>query len=226
METRPLSDVHQCHLKDQQWLHQESPQSLPSQLQISPLARIHPMEKYLLSWTAVLPSTSYNVALSSPMLKKLTSQSPASPETLLGPHTAETFYVQCALKTANSYRSPTHPVPWWFPMLNGLFGLSGTLSSRDTKLSWAPNQAFSYKATHAISSRSSTVLRPACGSFVFYLRLLSTTGSILSTWLRTVSLKASLKTHDFKITNVWVISPSSACVNSKSMALLRQRRNA
>ena len=64
---------------------------MPSQLQISPLARIHPMEKYLLSWTAVLPSTSYNVALSSPMLKKLTSQSPASPETLLGPHTAETF---------------------------------------------------------------------------------------------------------------------------------------
>ena len=151
---------------------------------------------------------------------------PASPETLLGPHTAETFYVQCALKTANSYRSPTHPVPWWFPMLNGLFGLSGTLSSRDTKLSWAPNQAFSYKATHAISSRSSTVLRPACGSFAFYLRLLSTTGSILSTWLRTVSLKASLKTHDFKITNVWVISPSSACVNSKSMVLLHQRRNA
>ena len=28
-----------------------------------------------------------------------------------------------------------------------------------------------------------------------------------------LSLKASLKTHDFKITNVWVISPSSACVN-------------
>jgi len=97
-------------------------------------------------------------------------------------------------------------------MLNGLFGLSGTLRSRDTTLSWAPTQAFSYKATHAISSRSSTVLRPACGSFVFYLRLLFTTGSILSTWLRTVSLKASLKTQDFKITNVWVISPSSACV--------------
>ena len=111
-------------------------------------------------------------------------------------------------------------------MPNGLFGLSDTLNSRATKLSWALNQAFYYKATHAISSRSSTVPRPVYGSFVFYLRLLFTTGSILSTWLRTVSLKVSLKKQDFKITNVWGISPSSECVNSKSMVLLHQRRNA
>jgi hypothetical protein len=35
----------------------------------SPSARIRPMVKYSLSWTAVPPSTSYNVALSSPMLR-------------------------------------------------------------------------------------------------------------------------------------------------------------
>ena len=35
-----------CQLKAQQWLHHESPQSLPSRLQTSPSARIHPMVKY------------------------------------------------------------------------------------------------------------------------------------------------------------------------------------
>jgi hypothetical protein len=98
----------------------------------------------------------------------------------------ETFYVQCALKTANSYRSPTHPALWWFLMLNGLFGLSGTLNSRATKSSWALNQAFYYKATNATSSRSSTVPRQAYGSFVFYLLLLYTIAFTLFIWLHRV----------------------------------------
>jgi hypothetical protein len=58
VETRPQSGAHlaaACQLKDQQWLHHESPQF--SRLQISLLAR---------------PSTSYSVELSSPMLKKKT----------------------------------------------------------------------------------------------------------------------------------------------------------
>jgi hypothetical protein len=79
-----------------------------------------------------------------------------------------------------------------------------------------------YKGIHATFSPSSTVQTPVFGSYASCLRLLFTTGSILSTWLRTVSLK----TQDSKITNVWVISPSSACVNSKLMVLLHQRRNA
>ena len=59
-------------------------------------------------------------------------------------------------------------------MPNGLFGPSGTLNSRATKSSWALNQAFYYKATHATSSRSLTVPRQVYGSFVFYLPLLYT----------------------------------------------------
>ncbi len=58
--------------------------------------------------------------------------------------------------------------------------------------------------------------------YVSCLRLLFTTGSILSTWLRTVLLK----TQDSKITNVLVTSPSSVCVNLTSMVLHHQRRNA
>jgi hypothetical protein len=57
---------------------------------------------------------------------------------------------------------------------------------------------------------------------LWLIRLLFTTGSILSTWLRTVLLK----TQDSKITNVLVTSPSSVCVNLTSMVLHHQRRNA
>ncbi len=72
-----------------------------------------------------------------------------------------------------------------------------------------------YKGIHATLFPLSTVQTPVFGSYVSCLRLLFTTGSILSTWLRTVLLK----TPDSKITNVWVTSPSSVCVNLTSMVL-------
>jgi hypothetical protein len=107
-------------------------------------------------------------------------------------------------------------------MPKDLYGPFDTLNSPVMKSCPATDLVSFYKGIHATLSPLSTVQTPVFGSYASCLRLLFTTGSILSTWLRTVLIK----TQDSKITNVWVISLSSACVNSKSMVLLHQRRNA
>jgi hypothetical protein len=107
-------------------------------------------------------------------------------------------------------------------MPKDLYGPFDTLNLPVMKSCSATDLVSFYKGIHATFFPLSTVQTPVFGSYVSCLRLLFTTGSILSTWLRTVLLK----TQDSKITNVLVTSPSSVCVNLTSMVLHHQRRNA